>query len=261
MRTRRKKGYLRGTFRAGVRDTMTKKQMIDKLKELGVVSGLSGKTNTWLKDKLSELGHTHLLPPTITKPKHIIREKFDLHKQSEKIRWVSALRANIPKYSEWSDEEILDAHNKHVSIVQSTKSKSGTSLEKIIEGFLEENDIPFKAQVSIDKDGIINERGLQTHAIPDIVIGNPTTGDSIKNYIVLSLKTTSRERAKQDDWTKRMPPKLFLYVTASNDYPSPDKFDESETRRIITDSPKSKDTRKFKLGFDELIDVLKDFSQ
>jgi hypothetical protein len=164
-------------------------------------------------------------------------------------------------YSDWTDEQIVDVHKKHVSISQSRKSKNGASLENIVGGILREDSIPYQSQVSIDKDGIITPRGSQTHTIIDIVIGCPVVGDSIRNYTVLSLKTTSRERVKQDDWAKIIPPKLFIYVTTSNDYPPPNKFNESDIRKIITCKPKARDIRKFKLGFEALIGVLRDSLQ
>jgi hypothetical protein len=238
---------------------MTSKQIITRLKELGVTSGLSRKKRDWLVSKLAEYGESVKIREDIEITPHIIRERIETYKNDEKIRWVKRLRDDIKKYEDWTDEEILQAHSVHFSVIQSMKSKSGSSLENIIEGYLEEYKIPFKRQVSIDKYGKINKRSpTETFALPDIIIGSPEIGESISNYIVLSLKTTSRERAKQDDWTKTFPPKLFLYITAGNDYPAPEKFNESETRKIITDRPKTIDNRKFKLGFDDLIDSLKD---
>ena len=258
MRTRRYIHNLRRTMRSGVRGEMTSKQIIEKLKELGVTSGLSGKNRAWLISKLEGLGESHKVTEAI-KPTHVIRERIDSHKCNEKIRSVTQLREVIKKYEDWTDEEILNAHSAHFSIIQCMKNKSGSSLEKIIEAYLEEHNISFARQVSIDKLGKINKRSpTETLALPDIVIGSPKVGDSIQDFIVLSLKTTSRERAKQDDWTKKFPPKLFLYITTSNDYPAPDKFDESIVRKIITDKPKNTDTRKFKLSFDEIIPTIEE---
>jgi hypothetical protein len=139
--------------------------------------------------------------------------------------------------------------------VSSFQSKGGTKLERIVEDELKKENIPFQAQVHLNADGIILEsRGV---TIIDIVFGNPIVGDSITNYAVLSLKTTSRERAKQDGWTKITPPKLFLYASLEDDYPQPEIFNEGPTRKLICVKPKKKDLRQFKLGFEHLIDEVR----
>ena len=190
---------------------------------------------------------------------HKIREKFESKKDESKSRWCSVLREKVSKYADWTDDDILNAHVGHVSLFQSNQSKGGSFLETSTEEYLQENKIPFVRQVSIDRSGIIIKRDSEnTVAILDIVIGSPKLGDSIRDFIVLSSKTSSRERAKQDEWTKIIKPKLFIYFTASKDYPSPAKFNESDIRKIITDTPKKKDTRKFKLGFCDLISTIEE---
>ena len=79
-------------------------------------------------------------------------------------------------------------------------------------------------------------------------------GTHISGYAVMSLKTTSRERAKLDTaWTHQHPPALFLYGTLENDYPQPETFGEGPTRKLICATPKAHDTRQFKLGFEDLL--------
>ncbi len=51
------------------------------------------------------------------------------------------------------------------------------------------------------------------------MIGNITIGQSVENYIVVSTKTTCRERWSQDNWTLIYQPKLYILVTLSDDYP------------------------------------------
>ena len=86
------------------------------------------------------------------------------------------------------------------------------------------------------------------------MFGNPVVGTHISGYVVMSLKTTSRERAKLDTaWTYKHPPKLFLYATLEDDYPSPKTFDEGLTRKLVCATPKARDARQFKLGFEHLV--------
>ena len=81
-------------------------------------------------------------------------------------------------------------------------------------------------------------------------------GKSIKEYKVISCKTTCRERWTQDNWSYKLIPKLYILLTISNDYPSSVRFEESSKRKIITCIPKKKEDRKFKLNFENLIDEL-----
>lgn len=165
-------------------------------------------------------------------------------------RHLDRLRQSSPLLRSASDDELNVIYKTSVSCFQ---SKSGDFLETHIETLLTNAGIPFKSQVHLNSDGIIVEsRGC---TIPDIVFGTPRVGDHISNYTVLSLKTTSRERAKLDTaWTVKHPPKLFLYGTLSDDYPQPTTFEEGPTRKIITAQPKKQDNRIFKLGFEHLIE-------
>ena len=94
----------------------------------------------------------------------------------------------------------------------------------------------------------------------DIVVGtNIRVGAPISEFGVVSLKTTCRERWTQDAWTKIYPPRFYYLTTASRDYPDNTMFRESETRKIVTSTPKRRDGRSFKLGFEDLIPELKKF--
>ena len=104
--------------------------------------------------------------------------------------------------------------------------------------------------------GLNKKKGTCYHVI-DFVIGkNIEIGKPITDYQVISCKTTCRERWTQDDWSFTFAPKLFILLTTSNDYPPTERFREDTKRKIITCLPKLKDDRKFKLNFEDLIDVL-----
>ena len=93
--------------------------------------------------------------------------------------------------------------------------------------------------------------------IIDFVIGNfIEVGKSITEYIVISCKTTCRERWTQDDWSYTFIPKLYILLTISDDYPLSIRFRENKHRKIITCIPKKKDDRIYKLNFENLIQEL-----
>lgn len=170
---------------------------------------------------------------------------------------IVEMRRRHPKFGLWTDEEINAVY---VDDVARFQSKGGKVLEKIVEDCLRQSGIPFKAQVNIDINGMIVESKGVT--IPDIVFGNPTVGTHISNYVVMSLKTTSRERSKLDTaWTQNHPPKLFLYGTLEADYPPPEKFQESPTRKLVTAVARKKDTRQYKLGFEDIIREVLQFEE
>jgi hypothetical protein len=165
---------------------------------------------------------------------------------------IVRLRATYPKLEGWTDDEISKLYIDAVSCFQ---SKSGKFFENYIEENIAAAGIPFQAQVHLDRDGFIVAENGET--IPDIVFGYPTIGTHISNYMVLSLKTTSRERSKLDTaWTHIHPPRRFYYGTIEADYPTPEKFKEGETRKLVCVTTRKKDTRLFKLGFDDLVEEI-----
>jgi hypothetical protein len=173
-------------------------------------------------------------------------------KSAQHLQHINRLRREFPRLADWSDSDITSVYNTSVSCFQ---SKGGSFFEEHIERLLADAGVPFKAQVHLNSDGIIVESGGCT--IPDIVFGNPLVGTHISNYAVLSLKTSSRERAKLDTaWTVKHPPKLFLYGTLDDDYPQPKTFGECESRKLICAKPRKRDLREFKLGFEDLIDLV-----
>jgi len=195
---------------------------------------------------------------------HILRERMNARDIANKTRRIAVTRKTFPECDLWTDERILQLHDSCVSTHQSEKSRGGTSFEEDFETYLKENNIPFNRQVAIDKLGIIVPRSgtkksmlSKGYKLVDIVFGTNAFGESITKFGVASLKKSSRERAILDDWTKTMQPAFFLYLTASDDYPHPEKFEESPTRKIVTDRPKADDTRTYKLGFDDLISTIR----
>ena len=159
------------------------------------------------------------------------------------------------------DEVLIELYNKSISLHQSNMQGNGDFLENdIVVSELIKHNIPFKKQVTIDKDGIIvgfNEKKSKCYHIIDFVIGNNIeVGKSITEYKVLSCKTTCRERWTQDDWSFTYIPSKYILLTISNDYTSSIRFRETEQRKIITCFPKSKDDRKYKLSFEDLINEL-----
>jgi hypothetical protein len=174
---------------------------------------------------------------------------------------VEELRTIAPALME-DDDELLKIYNKCVSMHQRKIQGNGDFLENdIVVGLLDTNGIAFRRQVTINGEGVItgfHERRRKCHHVIDFVIGDDIrVGKSIVDYKVISCKTTCRERWRQDDWTHSFAPKLYILLTISDDYPPASRFRENEQRKIVTCLPKKKDDRKYKLGFDDLINVLR----
>lgn len=185
-----------------------------------------------------------------------ILSAYSAFKAAQHAAHLLRVRTENPELAGLSDEVIDRVYN---SVVSCFQSKGGKFFEKHVETLLTDAKIPFKAQVSIDADGMIVSGGGVT--IPDIVFGEPVVGTHISNYIVMSLKTTSRERAKLDTaWTNKHPPKLFLYATLEPDYPQPATFGEGHTRRLVCATPRKNDTRAFKMGFEDIPQVVREFA-
>lgn len=158
-----------------------------------------------------------------------------------------------------SDDQFQYLQTRFISGFQSEKSKNGRNLENLVREILTAHQIPFRTQVTIDERGLIADgehKRNKCHHIVDFVIGDAIdAGKSITEFQVVSCKTTARERWKQDDWTLRQVPLKYLFLTLSDDYPSKDKFGESEIRKIITCKPKpaKKDDRVYLLHLDDLV--------
>ena len=170
----------------------------------------------------------------------------------QELKIISPLLSNI---------ELLQLYNKSISIHQSKIQGNGNFLENdILVRILDKNNIHYKKQVTINKLGIIvslMKKKDKCYHIIDFVIGNfIEVGKSITEYIVISCKTTCRERWTQDDWSYTFIPKLYILLTISDDYPLSIRFRENKHRKIITCIPKKKDDRIYKLNFENLIQEL-----
>lgn len=195
---------------------------------------------------------------TTTFDNQYVLSRIEENKISKQFKIIQELKQIEPSLS---DFKLLQLYNKSISIHQSKIQGNGDFLENdILSGVLNKNNIPYKKQVTINKSGIIvgfNEKKGKCYHIIDFVIGeNIEVGKSITDYKVVSCKTTCRERWTQDDWSYTFPPKLYILLTISDDYPPTQRFRESSKRKIITCLPKKKDDRLFKLNFENLIDQL-----
>lgn len=166
------------------------------------------------------------------------------------------------QFDQIDDETLYKIYRKSISIRQSRIVNNGSFFEKTIENLLKENNIMHKTQVTIDKDGKIIGFGTKKkcHHIVDFVIGhNISINDDINKHVVLSCKTTCRERWTQDNWSLNNPPILYCLLTLSYDYPSSERFQESERRKIFTCEPKQKDDRIYKFDYDNLLSEINNF--
>ena len=180
------------------------------------------------------------------------RKILDLIEDESKKRIISRLKTDFPQLE---DDVLLKIYTTSVSIRQSNVQKRGADLEKVIETLLEHSNIPFKSQVVIDKTGYIVDGMKSCHHKLDIVVGfDIKPGKFIGECIVLSCKTSSRERWTQDsEWSLTSPPILYMLITLSDDYPPSGRFSESTQRKIITPKAKRKDDREFKLGLSDIV--------
>lgn len=111
---------------------------------------------------------------------------------------LPTLRKMLPR--ENINEEIaMSIYKTCIGINQSQRTKKGKMLEKCIEDVLKENQIPYLSQVVVDTSGVIHalrgkRKGVHVH---DFVI-NASFGDTIQDKIILSCKTSIRERWRQD---------------------------------------------------------------
>ena len=159
-------------------------------------------------------------------------------------------RKLFPYMAGLTDEQLKEQYDDDVSCFQ---RKVGTTLEHIVESGLKKRGMRFGTQVNLNKDGIIVGLGKKRGCtVPDFVFPTPVVGTYIGDYIVMSLKTSSRERAKLDGYFRTHVPKLFLYASLSDDYPHPEDFGESPTRKLVCATPKKEDARMFKLGFEDI---------
>lgn len=187
-----------------------------------------------------------------------ILSKIDKNKSIIQNKVISELKDLAPRIG---NDQLLKIYNKAVSIRQGNNQGNGAFLENDIEYFLKKYKISYRKQVTINNKGIIigfNHKKERCFHIIDFVIGNNISeGESIRKFKVLSCKTTCRERWTQDEWTYRFPPKKYILITLSDDYPSSARFKENARRKIISCIPKKKDDRIYKLNFEDMLKEIK----
>lgn len=187
-----------------------------------------------------------------------VKERLEREESSKKTILCTNMRYKHDVMKNLNDDEIVAICKDCSSWRQSVISCKGSMFEKCIESMFLEEGIPFVKQVVIDHDGNIVSKGVQRrrqrcYHVVDFIIGDKLGSDKIEDFIVVSVKTTCRERWTQDDWTLKHYPKKYLLVTLSNDYPSSLRFKESEKRKILTMCPKKVDDRIYKLSLDDLM--------
>lgn len=170
---------------------------------------------------------------------------------------ASILTAKFPNLESMSKNTIHELYEACISIRQQHTQRNGNHFEECIKTLLTDNSIAFKQQVIIDNKGVIClGQKKKCNYILDFVIGDVEEGRSITEYIVVSCKTTCRERWTQDNWTMSIRPKKYILMTLSEDYPPSKRFQENFDRKIISLKSKKKDDRHYKLTFDNLITEL-----
>lgn len=111
---------------------------------------------------------------------------------------VKRMQELLPR-SRVTEDVAYNIYKTCVSMNQQSRSNKGKLLEQCIEDVLKARQIPYLPQVTVDTTGIIHKsrgqkKGVHVH---DFVI-DAQVGDSIRDKIVLSCKTSLRERWRQD---------------------------------------------------------------
>lgn len=149
-----------------------------------------------------------------------------------------------------SDANLMNWYNKNVSRFQARKNKHGRELEEAVRTILARYNIPFKEQVLVCKTTgeILGKKGKKpTHRVDFVVGRDIAPGRNISEFIVISAKTTCRDRAYQDEWmNSAVKPKLFVLLTSGSDYPSKVQFDNSDSRMIVSTAPAVRNPKTYK---------------
>lgn len=184
----------------------------------------------------------------------IIKKFFTRLERDNMNKIIKIMSLKFPKIE---SNILYKIYKTSIGIRQSNVSIFGNELENIICDILDSNGIKYKRQVSINKDGYISN-GKKSKYVCDIIIGNPINKEHISNYTLISAKISCRERWTQDNWTLINKPKKYILATLKSDYPPSDKFNESNTRKIVTLNTKIRDGRFYKLSYDDLINEIID---
>jgi len=187
---------------------------------------------------------------------------FVSHRVNACFQDKQAILSEYMKLEVPNEADQMDLFARLNSRQQYSRDRNGRLFEQLVADILNENNLVFQRQVDIDERGIVvgyekHNRIAKCHHRLDFVVGDVRLKTDIRQYFVLSCKTSCRERWKQDDWSLTCPPKGFYLLTLSDDYPPSEKFQESSRRRIVTLVPKKRDNRVFKETFDDIIEFLK----
>ena len=85
------------------------------------------------------------------------------------------------------------------SITNTLRVNVGRQFEDAIESILRNNNIDYSKQVRIDSNGMVTKKAKSTTHIVDFVIPSVKINESINDKIIVSCKTTVRERILQDN--------------------------------------------------------------
>ena len=188
-----------------------------------------------------------------------IRQLHALEQERIHLECIRKLREKNVLLSSWSDEDVWKLYNDSFAVRQGMIGNIGIGgwWERCIENILKENQIPYKTQVFIDPNGFVCDSCLGTRI--DIVVGDVSLGKHISELIMISTKTSSKDRWKEDLWTLTQVPKLYVLAVINDKYPPPKTFKESSCRKILSINPKRKDDREFQLTCESLLEEIKRF--
>jgi hypothetical protein len=187
-----------------------------------------------------------------------VNKRYTQHNENIKRTNIRQLQYIYPEINKTKIEEI---YNSCIQLQKVQITNTNSFLVQMIKDFLKQNEIPYKSQVAVNYSGIIIEPFKKTKKIHfiDFVIGNDIrVGRNISEFIVLSCKTSSKDKWATDNWmnTALTKPKKYILLTLCSEYPKSIRFQESNTRKIITSKPRLNDDRIFHLGYSDLLDEL-----
>ena len=189
-----------------------------------------------------------------------LQKYLDDKKNNTIKKIVDDIKKEFKDVKNITDDIIYEIYCKCNSIRQKNVRNKGNDLEEFVDQMLDKYNIKHDIQVSIDKNGDIIKRGTcECYHIIDFVIGDIKIGSNITDYIVLSTKTSCKERWTQDNWTLDIQPKKYILATLTRDYPSSKRFRESKKRFIITLQPKKRDDRTYKYSYNDIINLLPEY--
>jgi len=142
-------------------------------------------------------------------------------------------------YPHMLDKDLENLYN--YSVIIHREQAVDTFLEDYIADMLTNKGFKFVRNAYIDDYGRVAKEGT----FVDFIVGTPKIGDNISKFSVISCYT----------WVSSLKfyPKMFIFATLTNDYPSAAHFMESDTRKIVTATPRPDDDRKFRLNFNDIL--------